>query len=201
MVDAAVAGRDRLAFLVAIASLIGVNSPALFYFSETRPDMDALFFAAGAVIILYRGLESKERRPRWKLVVCGSLFTTVASLFKQNALVFAFVPALAIHFGAPRTSRTGSMLIAAGIPIAGVLAAFVAIRSLSPGLWHFLVVVPSQYRYSLAKAARFAVNLVYRLPMFLLAFIQWLITEVRGGDLSPKGRWLMASCYAHFPLP
>lgn len=192
---AAIFGRnDRLTFVVSVALLLAANSSTNppYYFVETRPDMVSAFFAALALIVLYQGQEPE--RKTWRrvaIIMAGSVLLVIAVMFKQTAVAFVFVPALAM-LAKPRKFSFRSQFLFAAIPIVGMLVTLGAIWYFTPGLWHFLVEVPGQYKYSISTFGQMAVSLL-GLPLFVLALMHWLLTDARGNWQLPRVRWLMAT--------
>lgn len=208
---AKVFGRSsRLAFGVAVAILLAANCRAQYYFTEIRPDMDSIFFAVGALILLYRGLEPARKNPRPALVLTGTALLVIAVLFKQTAAMFMFIPALSLALmfipglstvGQFRTvlSSSGKQLLASAAPIAGGFLTFAVIRQLAPGLWHFMIEVPAQYRVPFLRAGEMSVQFLASIPLFLLAFVHWLFTDAPDTWQLPRVRWLMAALICTVP--
>jgi 4-amino-4-deoxy-L-arabinose transferase-like glycosyltransferase len=190
--------RDRLTFAIAIALLLGVNGRSAYYFTETRPDMTYIFFTLLALIVLYHGQESKGPAPRAVLTAAGCGLLMISFMFKQTALAFAFVPMLAIlpQFGKMYFRK---QLVFAAMPVAAGLVTVGALWYLSPGLWHFMVVVLAQYRISIHQMGRGAFYLLASAPLFLLALVHWLYTDARNDWQSPRIRWLMAAMACAIP--
>jgi 4-amino-4-deoxy-L-arabinose transferase-like glycosyltransferase len=189
---------DRLTFAVAAALLLAANTRTGNYFTETRPDLDSLLFAALALIMLYRGLEPAREKPRLALVLAGTALLVIAVLFKQTAAVFIFIPVLSIVGQVGKCPFRKEVLVAA-IPIVGVLAVFGVIRQFVPGLWHFMVEVPAQYRVPALRAGRMLVELLTSFPLFFLAFVHWLFTDALDTWQSPRVRWLLAALICTIP--
>ena len=187
----------HLAFGVAAALLLAANSRSGNYFSETRPDMVSLFLALLALIVLYHGLESTRGGPRITFILAGCALLGVATLFKQTAAAFMFVPAFAMlsKFG----SLTLRNVVPALTPIAGVLAMFAAMWQFAPGMWHFVVEVPAQYHVSRLRAAWMALELLSTMPLFLIALLHWLFTDAPDTYKRPQARWLIATLICSVP--
>ncbi len=192
---AAIFGRsDRLTFAVSAALLLAANSSTdpPYYFVETRPDMVSAFFATLALIVLYHGLETKRKAPRRvAIIMAGSALLVIAVMFKQTAAAFVFVPALAMLAKSGKFSFRNQFLFAV-IPIMGLLVTLGTIWYFAPGLWHFIVEVPAQYKYSVLMFGETA-TLLLSLPLFVLALMHWLLTDARHSWQLPRIRWLMAA--------
>jgi hypothetical protein len=196
---ATVFGRsDRLTFVIAVALLLAANSRTDHYFTETRPDTDSVFFATAALIVLYQGQELKEKAPRVVFTALGSTLLVIAVMFKQTAIAFMFVPALAMLAQFQRASFRNQFLVAAA-PIVSVLLTFASIWHFAPALWHFMVEVPAQSNISVLRLGRVAVELLASVPLFVLALMQWLFTDAQGGWRAPHARWLMAVMICAIP--
>ncbi len=182
----------RLALVVAVAILLAANSRTGNYFVEARPDMVSALFATLALIVLYLGSESKARSSRLWLTLAGSGLMVVAVMFKQTAAAFAFVPLLALLARFDRVLFRERWEYAA-IPVAGLLLAMGAVWVFAPGLWHLMIEVPAQYRISILRAGRIAVELLASFPLFILALTHWLLTDLRETMRSPRTRWLVAT--------
>jgi hypothetical protein len=167
----------------------------LYYFSETRPDMDAIFFTTMALIAFYRAQEVAQGRMQILLRVTGSILLVTAVLFKQTAAVFMLVPALAQFL------RSGfrRQLLPALSPVFAVLAMFAAIRYSNPGLWHFIVEVPSQYHVPIARIGPIGTEFLISVPLFLFSVVHWLYTDAVDMRESPRTRWLLATLACAIP--
>lgn len=190
---------DRIACGVAAALLLAANTRTSNYFTETRPDLGSLLFAALALFVLYRGLESPSEKPRLALVLTGVSLLVVAVLFKQTAAVFMFTPALSMVGGRSGSSSFRKRVSAAAMPIVGVLVVLGLMRQFAPGLWHFMVEVPAQYHIPALRAGRMAVELLTSLPLFLLALLHWLFTDALDTWQLPRVRWLLATLFCAIP--
>ncbi len=183
---------DRLTFAVSVVLLLAVNSRTEYYFVQTRPDTVSIFFATLALIVLYHGQESERKAPRRvAIIMAGSALLVIATMFKQTAGVFVFVPALAMLAKSGKFSFRNQFLFAA-IPMVGMLVTLGAIWYFAPGLWHLIVEVPGEYKYSIRRFGETAVVLV-SLPLFVLALMHWLLTDARDNWQLPRVRWLMAA--------
>jgi hypothetical protein len=188
----------RLTGGVAAALLLAANTRTGNYFAETRPDLDSLLFATLALIVLYQGLEPVREKPRIALVLTGTALLMIAVLFKQTAVAFMFIPALSLvgQFG---MSSFRKQVLATAIPIGGVLVTFGVIRQFAPGLWHFMIEVPVQYHVPPLRVGRMLMELFTSLPLFLLALVHWLFTDVLDTWQLPRVRWLMAALICTVP--
>jgi hypothetical protein len=189
---------DRIAFGVGAGLLLAANSRTFFYFTETRPDLVSIFFAMVGLIALYHSQKATTKQLQIPLLLTGSLLLVIAVFFKQTAVVFVFVPALAT-LGQPRVSTFRNQILCAAVPIVAVSVAFGAVWHLAPGLWHFMIDVPSQYHVSVFRAGRMAVELLASLPLFLLALLHWLFTDAPDTYLFPRCRWLLAALICTVP--
>jgi 4-amino-4-deoxy-L-arabinose transferase-like glycosyltransferase len=197
---ATVFGRsDRLTFVIAVALLLAANSRTGYYFTETRPDMASVFFATAALIVLYQGQEWEKKAPRVVFTALGSTLLVIAVLFKQTAVAFMFVPALAMLAQFQKGSFRNQFLVAAA-PIVSVLLTFALIWHFAPGLWHFMVEVPAQHNFFLPKLGRMAVELLASVPLFVLALMHWLFTDAQRDWRAPRARWLMAVMICAIPV-
>ncbi len=189
---------NRWEYVVTVALLLAANTRTSNYFVETRPDLDSLLFAACALIVLYKGLETAKAGPRPALILAGSVLLPIAVLFKQTAAVFMFVPVLSLvaQWGAPSFRKRA---FAAVIPIVTVLGTLGVIRLFAPGLWHFMVEVPAQYRVPPFRATRMLVEFLVSLPLFLLALIHWLFTDAQDTWRVARVRWLLAVLICTIP--
>jgi hypothetical protein len=185
-------GSDRLTFAVSIALLLAANGRTEYYFVQTRPDMVSAFFATLALIVLYHAQEPKGKAPRRvAIIIAGSALLVIAVMFKQTAGAFVFVPALAM-LAKPRKFSFRNQFLFATIPIVGLSVTLGAIWYLAPGLWHFLIEVPGQYKYSVLTAGQTGASLL-SLPLFVLASMHWLLTDARDNWQMLRVRWLMAA--------
>src|SRR5262249_33113969 len=189
---------DRLTFLVAVALLLAANSRTGYYFTETRPDIASLFFATMALIVFYHGQESTTKA-RIALIAAGSVLLIIAVMFKQTAAAFAFVPGLAMLAQFEKFSLCERRFLFPMIPIGGVLVLLIGIWYLSPGLWHFMVEIPWQYRIYILRMARMGVELLTSFPLFVLAMTHWAFADAQDGWQLPRARWLMATLICAIP--
>jgi 4-amino-4-deoxy-L-arabinose transferase-like glycosyltransferase len=189
---------DRLTFVIAVALLLAANSRTGHYFTETRPDVDSVFFATAALIVLYQGQELKKKAPGVAFTALGSTLLVIAVMFKQTAIAFVFVPALAMLIQFQKASFRNQFLVAAA-PIVSVLLAFASIWHFAPGLWHFMVEVPAQSNISVLRLGRMAVELLVSVPLLVLALMHWLFTDAQDGWRAPQARWLMAVMICAIP--
>jgi hypothetical protein len=187
---------DSLAAITAAALLMGPNGRTLFYYTETRPDMDALLLAALSLLLLYHGLEVPYRKPRIISILAGTALMVAAVLFKQTAAMFMLVPMLSMALG---TQFSPSRWLAATFPVAGVLASLAAVRLFAPGLWHFMVQVPAQYPVPALTMWSLGLEILQGLPLFVLALTNWLFSDVRDTWRRPQVRWLVAAILCTFP--
>jgi hypothetical protein len=194
------AGRgQRLLLAASTALLLAANSRTTCYFTETRPDMAAFFFATIALIVLYQGLERSEESIHYPLVLLGSALFVVAGLFKQTAFVFSFIPFMAAlgRFG---TAAWRKRLFAATIPILAVLLALGAIHQLAPNVWHYTIYLFRQYHIPVDRAARIALEFFLSVPVFLLALMHWLSSDGPETWRLPRVRWLLAAILCTLPV-
>jgi len=202
---AAIFGRsDRLTFAMSVALLLAVNSYVNsytdYYFVETRPDTVSIFFATLALIVLYHGEESEKKAPRRvATIIAGSALLVIAVMFKQPAAAFVFVPALAM-LAKPGKLSFQNQFLSAAIPIVGMLVTLGAVWYFAPGLWHFIVELPAQFKYSISAFGETAVSLLISLPLFVLALMHWLLTDARDNWQLPRVRWLMAAMICAIPV-
>jgi hypothetical protein len=189
---------DRLTFTVAIALLLAANSRTGYYFSESRPDIDSIFFTIFALIVFYQAEESTGKIPALAAIIAGSALLIIAVMFKQTALAFVFVPMLATLAQFGKISFRNKLFFAA-IPIVVALVALGTIWHFSPGVWHFMMEVPAQYRVPGLRVARMSVELLVSVPLFVVALLQWLYTDALHTWQLPRIRWLTAAMICAIP--
>jgi 4-amino-4-deoxy-L-arabinose transferase-like glycosyltransferase len=191
-------GKRRLAFGVSAALLLAANSRTGYYFADTRPDMDSLFFAITALIVLYQGQKAEKTVSQVILTLAGSALLVIAVMFKQPSAIFAFVPALTMVKRHERLSYQDLFLLAA-LPILSVLLTLGAIWLVAPGLWHFIVLANTEYRISILRMGRMTVELLTSVPLFAIALMHWLYTDAGETWRLRRVRWLMAAMICAIP--
>lgn len=178
--------REWLALMVAVALLLSINGWTGYYFVETRPDLVSAAWTVAGLVVLYRGAVAPELRSQLVLTIVGSLLILTGAMFKQTALAFVGMPVVAQLFLLRFDRRLAIALIPPALGVIGVLA-----LSLSPGLWHFMVKVPAQYRLYPTGYVDNALALL-SLPLFIAALLHWLLTDARDNWHTPLVRWLLA---------
>src|SRR5207249_2637052 len=179
-------GRSAWYLLVAWAALLGVNNRSGQYFSENRPDMPALMFGALGLLGIGRGQERRRGLP----VAFGSACLVVGFFFKQTICVFAAVPLVALILRGWRPIRSEVLL--ALVPLAVTGGAVLALKVLSPTVYHYMVEVPGAYKIDYPLAVKCAWEFLAESPLFLVLIGEWIVRD--GGSLrkDPRVRWLMA---------
>jgi 4-amino-4-deoxy-L-arabinose transferase-like glycosyltransferase len=191
-------GKGRLAFGVSAALLLAANSRTGSYFTDTRPDMDSIFCALLALIVLYQGQKAQSTGTQVILTLAGSALMAIAVMFKQPAAIFAFVPALTMAKRYEGLSYLYQLLLAA-VPILGVVLTLGAIYLFFPGVWHFIVLPNTEYRISIFRMARMTVEFLTSVPLFLIALMHWFYTDVGQTWRLRRVRWLLAAMICAIP--
>jgi hypothetical protein len=120
-------------------------------------------------------------------------------MFKQTAAAFAFVPGLAMLAQFEKFSFQERRFLFPMIPIGSVLVLVIGTWYLAPGLWHFMVEIPGQYRISILRMARMGVELLTSFPLFVLAMMHWAFADAQDSWQLPRARWLMAALICAIP--
>src|SRR5207253_100577 len=110
--------------------------------------------------------------------------------FKQTVSVFAAVPLVALVLLGRRPIRSEVLL--ALVPLAATGGAILAVKVLSPTVYHYIVEVPGAYTIDYPFAVKCAWEFLAESPLFLVLIGEWIVRD--GGSLrkDPRVRWLMA---------
>jgi len=164
---------DRSAwfFVVAWATIMGVNHRSGDYFAENRPDMTAMMFAAAGMLLLGLGQEKR----RWLWVVLGSACLVAGFFFKQTAFIFAAVPLVVLCLRWRRPTR--SELLLALFPPALAVGVVLVLRVFSPTVYYYMIDVPRAFGLDWIRTARCLWNLLIDSPLFLLLIGEWIILD------------------------
>jgi hypothetical protein len=191
--------RRGLMFALSAALLVSANSRTQNYFTSTRPDLSAFLLATVALLVLYKGLETGERAPQFKLLLLGSLLFIAASLFKQTAAAFSCIPLVAT-LGEGAASQRRSRLVGAVMPPLSILITFGMVWRFDPALWHFMVVLLAQYKIPLGRELRIGVDLLLSVPLFLMALMHWISADMATNWRTPRARWLLGAIACTVPV-
>ena len=180
--------RPRFADIsIALAFLLAGHTRAANYFAESRPDMTAIVLILTALLLVFRGLELVRGVAQVAWVAAGSLVLALAVFTKQTALAYAAVPPIAVLL-ADRSWRRFALSL---LPFVPAIAGLVVTWKYFPGVWRYMIDVPSQYGVPLANLRQQIVELGGVAPLFLLSLIQWLLTDAAADMKRPRIRWLM----------
>src|SRR5262249_42313326 len=139
----AAATRTKGAMLATVliwAALLGINHRTAQYFVENRPDMTSMFFATSAVVLLGLGLE----KGRKSLIGLGTAALIIGFFFKQPAIIFAAVPAVALVLRGRWPSR--SEIAMALVPPVAAFAVIPCLKAFWPAVYHYSIEAPGSFR-------------------------------------------------------
>ena len=110
--------------------------------------------------------------------------------FKQTALIFAVVPAVALALRWRKPSR--SEILLATLPIAASIGVIVALKFLSPTVYYYMIDVPKAFSLDGRRTARMIWDLLLDSPLFLVLFTECILLDSRSLRENPRVRWLVA---------
>ncbi len=177
---------SRWYFAIAWAAILGVNHRSGQYFAENRPDMSAILFATAGVLLLGYGQE----RGRIRAVALGTACLVAGFFFKQTAFIFAAVPAVALVLRWRKPSRAEILL--AMFPLAASIGVIVALRIVSPAVYHYMIDVPRAFGLDARRTGRMAWDLLLDSPLFVVLFTECLLLDPQAARRDPRVRWLLA---------
>jgi hypothetical protein len=189
--------RSKGSFLVPIlvwAMLFGLNHRSGQYFIELRPDMTAMFFACAAIALMGLGLE----QGRGWLVGLGTASLIVGFLFKQPAVVFAAVPAVALVLRGRRPSRAEVLL--ALVPLGAAIGVIVAVKTFWPTVYHYTIEVPGSFWINWRLAPLRAWEMLQQSPLFLVLVGEWLLVDGGSTRADRRTPWVVAVLAIAFPF-
>lgn len=184
--------RPRSHFLAAWIFLSGANLCSKLYFVETRPDMCALLFAAGALLCMVRA--HAHASTGWQ--VLSSALLLVSFLFKQTAAMFTAVPLLVCAMEG-RAGLTKGKLARAALPMLTLLATILLLRTAWPWAYHYMIAVNAGNSIKPFNAAIRTLQLFSLSPLAL--FLALDRTAEPGGRMDPTLRWLGACAMVTVP--
>ena len=179
--------------VIAMAALLGVNHRSGQYFTENRPDMTSMMFAAAGVLLMGFGMERRRRIS----VALGTACLVAGFFFKQTAFIFAVVPLIALALRWRRPSR--SEILLATIPMAVSLGVVLALRVLSPTVYYYMIDVPKAFGLDERRTARMTWDLLLDSPLFLVLFTECIVRDSRSLRDDPRVRWLLAVLVVAIP--
>lgn len=180
--------RPRFADIsIALAFLLAGHTRAAAYFAESRPDMTAIVLILTALLLVYRGLELSRGGAQVAWVAAGSLVLAVAVFTKQTALAYAAIAPVVVLL----SDRSPRRFLLSLLPFVPAAVAMAVTWKYFPGVWRYMIDVPSQYGVPLANLRQQIVELGGAAPLFLLALVQWLLTDAVADMKRPRIRWLM----------
>ena len=174
------------AILVGIV-MFGFNHRSGQYFAENRPDMTSLFFTASAIGLMGLGLEKR----RASTMVLGTACLIVGFFFKQPALVYSGVPAVALALKGRRPARSEVLL--ALVPPVAAMAVVLSLKAFSPTIYYYMIEVPGTYRIEWRYVPLRAWEAMLLSPLFLVMVAEWF--ALGGGSLEEdrRTRWVVAT--------
>ena len=180
--------RPRLADIsIALAFLLAGHTRAANYFAESRPDMTAIVLILTSLLLVYRGLELARGAVQVAWVAAGSLVLAGAVFTKQTALAYAAIAPVVVLL----SDRSPRRFLLSLLPFVPAIVAMAITWKYFPGVWRYMIEVPSQYGVPFANLRQQIVELGGAAPLFLLALIQWLFTDAAADIKRPRIRWLM----------
>jgi hypothetical protein len=185
--------RSTWYLLIAWAAFLGVNHRSGQYFAENRPDMTSMMFGAAGVLLMGVGLESR----RGMSVALGIACLVVGFFFKQTAFIFAIVPILALALRWQRPSR--SEILLATLPIMVSLGVILALKTLNPTVYYFMIDVPRAFALDGRRTIRMTWDLLLDSPLFLILLTECLLRDSRSLRDDPRVRWLLAVLVVTIP--
>jgi hypothetical protein len=186
--------RSTWALIIAWAALLGVDHRSGHYFAENRPDMPALCFGTGALILI--GIAAEQRR--WLLLALGTTCLLVGFFFKQTVAVFSVVPLLALLLRTRRPARIDLLL--ASIPLGLMVGVILCLKFVNPAIHHYMIAVPGAYSINWPRAAKFLWELLLDSPLFLVVLAELFIFGGRLKRQNPRVRWLLAVLVVAIPF-
>jgi hypothetical protein len=178
-------GRSLWYLMITWAAIFGVNHRSGHYFAENRPDLPALLFATLAIIFFWCG----QNRSR-AYAVLGSACLITGFFLKQTVAIFALVPLFVLFLGKRRPTR-GEVLVAV-LPLAAMTATVVALKAMSPVLYHYMVEVPGGYGINWPRVIKFSWELLLDSPLFVFLLGEWFLFDQTSLDEDTRIPWLIA---------
>lgn len=180
--------RPRFADIsIALAFLLAGHTRAAAYFAESRPDMTAILLILPSLWLVYRGLELARGAAQVAWVAAGSLVLAAAVFTKQTALAYAAIAPVVVLL----SDRSPRRFLLSLLPFVPAIVAMAVTWKYFPGVWRYMIEVPSQYGVPLANLRQQIVELGGAAPLFLMALVQWLLTDAAADMKRPRIRWLM----------
>ena len=175
--------RPRFADIsIALAFLLAGHTRAANYFAESRPDMTAIVLILTSLLLVYRGLELARGAAQVAWVAAGSLVLAGAVFTKQTALAYAAIAPVVVLL----SDRSPRRFLLSLLPFVPAIVAMAITWKYFPGVWRYMIEVPSQYGVPFANLRQQIVELGGAAPLFLLALIQWLFTDAAADIKRPK---------------
>ncbi|HVT90867.1 MAG TPA: glycosyltransferase family 39 protein [Tepidisphaeraceae bacterium] len=179
--------RNLFQCLVAAAMLISLHYRCRAYFTETRPDVIALLWAACSIVAAYQGWRSNRT---W-LYGCSAVMVVMAFLFKQTYAAAAIVPPLSVLLLRPSETRRHFLLSL--LPLLALVVTLIILRTSFPLVWFYTMKVPSQFDISLERISNgFIAMLVYN-PFFTAILFAVLVIPTFDLRNEPKAIWLIVA--------
>lgn len=172
---------------IALAFLLAGHTRAAAYFAESRPDMTAIVLILTSLLLVYRGLEMARGAAQVAWIAAGSLVLAMAVFTKQTALAYAAIAPVVVLL----SDRSPRRFLLSLLPFVPAIVAMAITWKYFPGVWRYMIDVPSQYGVPLANLRQQIVELGGAAPLFLLALVQWLLTDAASDMKRPRIRWLM----------
>ncbi len=187
-------GRSLWYLAIGWAAILGVNHRSGHYFAENRPDMPALLCATLAMVLFWCG----QKRRRGLYFALGSACLVIGFFIKQTVVIFSAVPMVVLFLRWRRPLRSEALW--ALLPLAVSAGTIVTLKTLSPTVYHYMVLVPGGYSINWPRAIKFLWEVLLDSPLFLFLLGEWIVFQDETLREDSRMPWLLAVLAVAIPF-